>query len=312
MKILVANRGEIAVRVIRACREMGLPTVAVYSEPDRAALHVRLADEARAIGPAPSRDSYLSIERILDAAEATGAEAIHPGYGFLSENAPFARACEDRGLVFIGPRSETIALMGEKTAARREALAAGVAVVPGTLEPLTELSAIAGEAERIGYPIMLKAAAGGGGKGLRRVDSGDELESALARARSEARGAFGNDSVYLEKAIVRPRHIEIQILGDTHGNVVHLFERECSIQRRHQKVHRGEPVSAGHRGAAGADGLPGGGPGEAGGVCRRGDPRVPRRRRAHGVLPRDEHPAAGRARGHRGGHRRHSKTNRAK
>ena len=241
MKVLVANRGEIAVRVIRACREMGLPTVAVYSEADRAALHVRLADEARLIGPAPSRESYLNVERVLEAVEATGAEAVHPGYGFLSENAPFARSCEERGIVFIGPRSETIALMGEKTAARREAVAAGVPVVPGTLEPLAEVGALAREAERIGYPVMLKAAAGGGGKGLRRVESAAELESALERARSEAKGAFGDESVYLEKAIVRPRHIEIQVFGDSHGNVVHLFERECSIQRRHQKVVEESP-----------------------------------------------------------------------
>jgi acetyl-CoA carboxylase biotin carboxylase subunit len=240
-KILVANRGEIAVRVIRACRERGIATVAVFSDADRAALHVRLADEARRIGPPPSRQSYLRIDAVLDAAEATGAQAIHPGYGFLSENAAFARACEERGLVFIGPRSETIALMGEKTAARREAVAAGVPVVPGSLEPLADEAAIGREADRIGFPIMLKAAAGGGGKGLRRVESPDELLSALARARSEAAGAFGDDRVYIEKALVRPRHIEIQVLADTHGNVVHLFERECSIQRRHQKVIEESP-----------------------------------------------------------------------
>jgi len=240
-KILVANRGEIAVRVIRACREMGIRTVAVFSEPDRAALHVRLAEEARFIGPAPSSESYLSIDRILEAAEASGAEAVHPGYGFLSENAAFAGACEEKGLVFIGPRSETIALMGEKTGARREALAAGVPVVPGTLEPLTDEAAIGREAAGIGFPIMLKAAAGGGGKGMRLVGSADELPSALARARSEARGAFGDDRVYLEKAIVRPRHVEIQVLADLHGNAVHLFERECSIQRRHQKVIEESP-----------------------------------------------------------------------
>jgi acetyl-CoA carboxylase biotin carboxylase subunit len=239
-KVLVANRGEIAVRVIRACREMGLASVAVFSEADRSALHVRLADEARPIGPAPSRESYLRVDRVLDAARASGAQAVHPGYGFLAESASFARACEEAGVVFIGPRSETIALMGEKTSARREAVAAGVPVVPGTLETVTEREA-AGEAERIGYPVMLKAAAGGGGKGLRLVASPAELAPALARARSEAAGAFGDDRVYLEKAIVRPRHVEIQVLGDQHGNAVHLFERECSIQRRHQKVIEESP-----------------------------------------------------------------------
>ena len=240
-KILVANRGEIAVRIIRACREMGIATVAVYSDADRPALHVRMADEAYGVGPAPSRDSYLRIDRILEVAKRSAADAIHPGYGFLAENAAFAKACEDAGVAFIGPRSETIALMGEKTSARRVAVAAGVPVVPGTLEPVANLEALRLEAARIGFPLMLKAAAGGGGKGLRLVVRAADLEAALARAQGEAKSAFGDDSVYLEKAIERPRHIEIQVLADSHGNAVHLFERECSIQRRHQKIIEESP-----------------------------------------------------------------------
>jgi acetyl-CoA carboxylase biotin carboxylase subunit len=240
-KILIANRGEIAVRVIRACREMGIATVAVFSEADRPALHVRMADEAHPVGPAPSRESYLRIDRILEVAKRTGADAIHPGYGFLAENAAFARACEDEGVVFIGPRSETITLMGEKTSARRLAVAAGVPVVPGSLEPVADQAAIRSEAARIGFPVMLKAAAGGGGKGLRLVARAEDLESAAARARSEAQSAFGDDSVYVEKAILRPHHIEIQVLADSFGNAVHLFERECSVQRRHQKVLEESP-----------------------------------------------------------------------
>jgi acetyl-CoA carboxylase biotin carboxylase subunit len=240
-KILVANRGEIAVRVIRACREMGIASVAVFSAADRGARHVRLADEALPVGPAPAADSYLRIDRVMEAARTTGAEAVHPGYGFLAENAGFARACEEAGLVFIGPRSETIALMGEKTSARRLAVEAGLPVVPGTLEPLADDAAIRREAERIGFPLMLKAAAGGGGKGLRLVTSAADLASAAARARSEARSAFGDDRVYIEKALGRPRHVEVQVVADEHGNVVHLFERECSIQRRHQKVVEESP-----------------------------------------------------------------------
>jgi acetyl-CoA carboxylase biotin carboxylase subunit len=240
-KVLIANRGEIAVRIARACRELDIASVAVYSEADRAALHVRMADEAVAIGPAPSRESYLRIDRILDAARSRGADAVHPGYGFLAENAEFARACEEAGLVFIGPRSETIALMGEKTSARRLAVEAGVPVVPGTLEPVDDLEALRGEAERIGFPVMLKAAAGGGGKGLRLVPEAAALASAAERARSEALSAFGDGSLYLEKALVRPHHIEIQVLADHHGHAVHVFERECSIQRRHQKVIEESP-----------------------------------------------------------------------
>ena len=243
-KILIANRGEIAVRIIRACREMDISPVAVFSEPDAAALHVRLADEAHAIGPAPSRESYLSIERVVSAARASGADAIHPGYGFLAENAGFAKACEDAGIVFIGPRSETIALMGEKTSARRLAVDAGVPVVPGTMAAVADAPTLRREAERLGFPVMLKAAAGGGGKGMRLVNTPGELDAAAERARGEARSAFGDDSVYLEKAIVRPRHVEIQVMADAHGGAVHLFERECSIQRRHQKVIEESPSPA--------------------------------------------------------------------
>ena len=240
-KILIANRGEIAVRVMRSCRELGIGTVAVYSEPDRAALHVRYADEAYPIGPAPSRESYLRMDKILDVAKRSGADAIHPGYGFLSENAVFARACKDAGVVFIGPPPEAITAMGEKTAARRVAVDAGVPVVPGALHPLADNDAILAEAKRIGFPLMLKAAAGGGGKGLRLVHKPEELEASVARARSEAMSAFSDDSLYIERAIVKPRHIEIQVLADGHGNAVHLFERECSIQRRHQKIIEESP-----------------------------------------------------------------------
>jgi acetyl-CoA carboxylase, biotin carboxylase subunit len=240
-KILIANRGEIAVRVMRSCRELRIGTVAVYSDPDRAALHVRYADEAYPIGPAPSRESYLRMDKILEVAKRSGADAIHPGYGFLSENAEFAKACMEAGVVFIGPPPEAITAMGEKTAARRVAVDAGVPVVPGALHPLADNEAILAEAKRIGYPLMLKAAAGGGGKGLRLVNKAEDLEASVARARSEAKSAFGDDSLYIERAIVKPRHIEIQVLADSHGNALHLFERECSIQRRHQKIIEESP-----------------------------------------------------------------------
>lgn len=235
-KILVANRGEIAVRVIRACREMRIPAVAIYSEADRRALHVRMADEAVCVGPPPSSESYLSIERVLDAARQTGADAIHPGYGFLSENAAFARACEDAGVTFIGPSWQAIEQMGSKTAARRVAIAAGAPVVPGTEQGIRSFDEARRSAHAIGYPVLLKAAAGGGGKGMRRVNGEAELESAMRAAASEAERAFGSAEVYLEKLIDQPRHIEVQVLGDKHGHIIHLGERECSIQRRHQKV----------------------------------------------------------------------------
>ena len=235
-KILIANRGEIAVRVARACREMGISPVAVYSEADAAALHVRLADEAYLLGPAPSAESYLRVDRVVEAARKSGAEAIHPGYGFLAENASFARAVNDAGLVFIGPSPEAMEMMGSKTSARRAAQAAGAPVVPGTTSALESFDEARETAARVGYPVMLKAAAGGGGKGMRLVPAEDELASAFETARSEAASAFGDSSVYIEKAVERPRHVEIQVFADAHGNCVHLGERECSIQRRHQKV----------------------------------------------------------------------------
>src|SRR5919112_563855 len=240
-KILIANRGEIAVRVIRACREMDISAVAVYSEADAAALHVRLADEAYLLGPAPSSESYLRAERVIEAARGSGAEAIHPGYGFLAENAEFARAVGDAGLVFIGPSPEAMELMGSKTSARRAAEAAGAPVVPGTNDALESLAEARETAARVGYPVMLKAAAGGGGKGMRLVASEDEMASAFDTARSEAASAFGDASVYIEKAVERPRHIEIQVFADAEGHTVHLGERECSIQRRHQKVIEESP-----------------------------------------------------------------------
>jgi len=235
-KILIANRGEIAVRIIRACRDLRISTIAVYSEADTYAVHVGLCDEAVCIGPAASLQSYLNIAAIIDAAKATGAEAIHPGYGFLAENADFAHAVTEAGLTFIGPNPAAMKIMGSKTSARRAAIEAGVPIVPGTVEQLNSLDEARDIAEQFGYPVMLKASAGGGGKGMRLVASFDELRSAFDGAKSEAASAFGDSSVYLEKAIERPRHIEIQIFADTHGHVVHLGERECSIQRRHQKV----------------------------------------------------------------------------
>lgn len=235
-KVLVANRGEIAVRVIRACREMGIPTVAVYSEADRGALHVRMADEAYGIGPAPSRESYLVIERLIDAAKRSKAEAVHPGYGFLAENAAFAKACADARITFIGPSPESIALMGSKVESRRAAAQHGVEVVPGTLDPIGSDEEARRIASSIGYPIMLKASAGGGGKGLRLARSENEMESALRDTRSEALAAFGDAAIYIEKFVEKPRHIEFQVLADHRGNAIHVGERECTIQRRHQKV----------------------------------------------------------------------------
>jgi acetyl-CoA carboxylase biotin carboxylase subunit len=235
-KILIANRGEIAVRVIRACHEMGIAAVAVYSDVDRASLHVRKADEAYPIGPAAASESYLNIQKILDVATRSGADAIHPGYGFLSENAKFARACADASVKFIGPTAAAMEAMGSKTRARQAMERAGVPFVPGTSRGLESFEQAVQVAAQIGYPVMLKAAAGGGGKGMRLVHAPQELKSALEGARSEAERAFGDSEVYIEKAIVNPRHIEMQVLADEHGNTVYLGERECSLQRRHQKV----------------------------------------------------------------------------
>src|SRR4249920_2913228 len=235
-KILIANRGEIACRVIRTARRMGIRAVAVYSEADAEALHVREADEAVAIGPAPSAESYLRIDRIIEACRQTGAEAVHPGYGFLSERADFATALAEAGIAFIGPTPEAIAAMGDKIAAKRLAHAAGVATVPGNLDTVADAEHAIPVAREIGYPVMIKASAGGGGKGMRIARDDTELREGFGGAQHEAGASFGDDRVFLEKYIEEPRHIEIQVLGDRHGNLVHLFERECSIQRRHQKV----------------------------------------------------------------------------
>jgi len=235
-KILIANRGEIAVRVLRACRELGIRSAAVYSDVDRAALHVTKADEAYYLGPPPAAESYLNITKILEVAKQVGADAIHPGYGFLSENPKFSRACEEAGIKFIGPTGDAMETMGSKTGARRAMEKAGVPFVPGSLRGLASVEEAEQVAKKIGYPVMLKAASGGGGKGMRLVATQSELRSALEGAKSEAARSFGDDEVYLEKAILRPRHIEMQILADEHGHTVYLGERECSIQRRHQKV----------------------------------------------------------------------------
>ncbi len=244
-KVLVANRGEIAVRVMRTLGEMGILSVAVYSDADRAALHVRSADEAYPIGPAPAGESYLRVDKIIDAAKKSGCDGIHPGYGFLSENPALPEACERAGIAFIGPPASAMRAMGSKTAARDKMSAAGVPIVPGARCETTDEAVAA--AKKIGFPVMLKAASGGGGKGMRLVSSAAEMAGAWERARSEAKKFFGDDTVYLEKAILRPRHVEIQVLGDREGNLVHVFERDCSIQRRNQKVVEETPSPAASR-----------------------------------------------------------------
>jgi acetyl-CoA carboxylase, biotin carboxylase subunit len=240
-KVLIANRGEIAVRIIRACHELGINTVAVFSEADRQALHVRSAVEARCIGPAPSKDSYLRGDRIIAVALELGADAIHPGYGFLSENAGFAQQVIDAGLTWVGPPPSAIDAMGSKIGSRLRMIAAGVPVVPGTTEPITDIGEALRISGEIGYPVMLKASAGGGGKGMRRVDRAEDLEAAWRGARSEAANSFGDDAVYIEKLVIEPRHVEVQVLADNYGETLHLFERDCSIQRRNQKVVEESP-----------------------------------------------------------------------
>ena len=235
-KILIANRGEIAVRIARACRDMGVRSVAVYSDVDRASLHVRLADEAYPIGPAPSRESYLVIDKIIGAARYAGCDAIHPGYGFLAENPALARACAEAGITFIGPTAEAMEKLGSKTAARHVAREVSVPTVPGTLDPIESVDELILIARKTGFPVVLKAVAGGGGKGMRSVERESELAGAWRDASSEARNAFGDGRLYLEKYLLKPRHIEIQVLADQHGNIIYLGERECSVQRRHQKV----------------------------------------------------------------------------
>ncbi len=243
-KVLIANRGEIALRVIRACKELGVETVAVYSEADRESLHVRFADDDVCIGPAPARDSYLRIPRLIAAAEITGADAIHPGYGFLAENAEFAETCVASNIAFIGPTAEQIRVMGDKAAARKAMTEVGVPIVPGTPGPVEDVDEALEFAKEIGFPVIIKAAAGGGGKGMRVAKDADDFARSFGLARSEALSAFGNGDVYVEKYLARPRHIEFQILGDQHGNVIHLGERDCSVQRRHQKLIEESPSPA--------------------------------------------------------------------
>jgi 3-methylcrotonyl-CoA carboxylase alpha subunit len=269
-KLLIANRGEIACRIIRTAKRMGLRTVAVFSDADRHAMHVALADESVLIGPAPAKDSYLHMDAIIDAARASGAQAIHPGYGFLSENADFAQACAGAGLVFVGPSAQTIRLMGSKSAAKARMEASGVPVVPGYHGDDQSLDSLARAAERVGYPVLVKASAGGGGRGMREVERASALAEAVEGAKREAGAAFGSDQILIEKLIIKPRHIEVQVFGDSHGNVVSLFERECTLQRRHQKVVEEAPsialtverraeISAAARAAAQAVGYVGAG-----------------------------------------------------
>ena len=302
-KVLVANRGEIAIRVFRTLRELGIGTVAVYSEADRASLHVEYADEAYLIGPPPAAESYLKIERILETAARAAAEAIHPGYGFLAENAGFARACAEAGIVWIGPPPEAIEAMGSKVEARERMKAAGVPIIPGTTEPVESAEDAVALAEEIGYPLAIKAASGGGGKGLKVARSPDEVERAFSSAQREGEAYFADPTVYVERFLEDPRHVEVQVLADAHGNVVHLGERDCTIQRRHQKLVEETPspaVSAELReriGAIAVDAARAVGYRSAGTIEGLLSPR------GRLLLPRDEHADPGRAPGHGARHR---------
>ena len=301
-KVLIANRGEIALRVLRACKELGISTVAVHSTADNAAMHVRLADESVCIGPPPSRDSYLNIPQIVAACEVSGADAVHPGYGFLSENARFADILDAHGITFIGPTADHIRIMGDKIEAKRTAKRLGIPVVPGSAGAVTDDGEALKIADEIGFPVLVKASAGGGGRGMKVARSRDELSSALQQARQEAGAAFGDDAVYIEKYLEKPRHIEVQVFGDGAGNAIHLGERDCSLQRRHQKVWEEANSPALNAGAARphrqdlrrCDG------GTELSRCRHD--RVSLRERRI-LLHRDEHAAAGRASGDRGDHR---------
>ena len=297
-KILIANRGEIALRIVRACRELGIDSIAVYSDADRGAPHVLAATEAYRLGPAPSVDSYLRGDLVLEIARKSGADALHPGYGFLSENADFAEACDSAGIKFIGPPAAAMRALGSKTRARQAADAVGMPRVPGSTTGLADLDEALRVAADIGYPVMLKAAAGGGGKGMRAIFAAGEMESAYNGARSEAERAFGSSEVYLEKLIQRPRHIEIQVLADEHGNCVHLGERDCSVQRRHQKVIEEAPSPVVDRRASPADGRGCGSAGEVGRIheCRHGGVSARERRGRDGgefLFSRNEYPASG-------------------
>ena len=301
-KILIANRGEIALRVMRAAKELGIATVAVYSTADKDAMHVKLADESVCIGPPPARDSYLNVPAIVAACEITGADAVHPGYGFLAENARFADILDEHEIAFIGPKAEHIRVMGDKIEAKRTATRLGIPCVPGSLGALHDEAAALKVAEEVGYPVIVKAAAGGGGRGMKVATHPDELPDALSTARIEAKNAFGDDAVYLEKYLARPRHIEFQVLGDGQGQAIHLGERDCSLQRRHQKVWEEGPspaLNAEQREQVG--GCRGRRDGGAR-LCRRRDGRVPLRGRQV-LLHRDEHPHPGRASRHGDDHR---------